>query len=134
MLTITKQSDYAILFLSNLVGKKEYIPLSELIEKTKLPQRFLARIAAELVKNKIVESREGKIGGYKIVTDLKKISLYNFLNIFEKDISFCKCCDAEYSCDYEGICHHHSFLKSKLNKVISKELKRYSLADLLKAK
>ena len=134
MLTITKQSDYAILFLSNLIGKKEYIPLSELINKTKLPQRFLARIAAELVKNKIVESREGKVGGYKIVTDLKKTSLYDFLNIFEKDISFCKCCDTEYSCDYEGICHHHGFLKSKLNKVISKELKRYSLADLLKAK
>jgi len=134
MLTITKQSDYGILFLENLVGKKDYIPLSELIEKTQLPKRFLARIAATLVKNKIVISREGKIGGYKLIKNLNKFSLHDFLTIFEKEVSLCKCSNDDYCCDYEKLCHHKSFMKKKLNQVLTQELKRYTLADLLKVK
>lgn len=134
MLTITKQSDYAMLFLSNLIGKKNYVPLSNLVEKTKLPQRYLARIAAELVKNKIVVSKEGKIGGYKLVTNLSEITLHDFLKIFEKEVAFCKCSDADYCCDYQEICQHKSFFKTKLNQVLIQGLKQYTLADLLKIK
>ena len=130
MLTITKQSDYAILFISKLRERKDFISLSELVKETKLPQRFLARIAAELAKNKIVVSREGKVGGYKLVTDLKNISLYNFLKIFEKDVAFCKCSDKSYCCDYQKICHHKNFLTHKLNLIVTQTLKKYTLADI----
>jgi len=134
MLTITKQSDYGILFLENLIGKKDFIPLSELVEKTHLPKRFLARIAATLVKNKVVESREGKVGGYKLAKNLNKITLHDFLKFFEKDVAVCRCFDDDYCCDYEGICQHQSFIRTKLNDVLIKELKRYTLNDLLKVK
>ena len=130
MLTITKQSDYAILFISKLREQKDFVSLTEFIKETKLPQRFLARIAAELVKNKIVISKEGKEGGYKLIADLKKFSLYDFLKIFEKDVAFCKCSDDDYCCDYQKICHHHNFLKNKLNLIVVQALKKYSLADI----
>jgi Rrf2 family protein len=84
MLVINKQTDYAILFISNLRQKKDFVPLSEIVEKTKLPQRFLARIAAQLVKNQIITSREGKVGGYKLSINLNKLSLYDFLRFLKK--------------------------------------------------
>lgn len=130
MLTITRQSDYAILFISELRKKNDFIPLSELVKETHLPQRFLARIAAELAKNKIVVSKEGKIGGYKLIADLNKISLYNFFKIFEKDVAFCKCSSKNYCCDFTKICHHKNFLKNKLNFAVVQELKKYTLADM----
>lgn len=130
MLTITKQSDYAILFIEKLRGKKDFISLSDLVKKTKLPQRFLARIAAELVKNKIVTSREGKVGGYKLLANLNKVSLYDFLKIFEKDVALCRCTDDDYGCQYENICDHHHFLKGRLNTVVISQLKNIKLSQI----
>lgn len=133
MLNITKQSDYAMLFVSYLNGKNDrYVPLSELIKETKMPQRFLARIAAELVKQKIVESKEGKVGGYKLSEKAQNTSLYDFLKIFEGDLSFVKCSEPDYKCPWVYMCKHKSFLRHTLHKLVAQELKNWKLRDLFK--
>jgi Rrf2 family protein len=131
MLNISKQSDYGMLFISYLLHKKDFVPLSELIEKTKLPKRFLARIAAQLVKNKIVESKEGKVGGYKLARKFNEVNLYDYLKIFEGDLSFVDCCTSNCYCPWETICQQKSFLKNKLNKNVAYQLKKWKLVDLL---
>ena len=60
MLAITKQSDYGLILISFIYKKNRIVKLSELIEETELPRRFLARIAAELTKSKLLISKEGK--------------------------------------------------------------------------
>ncbi len=130
MLKITNQSDYGILFISSLVDKKDYIPLSDLLDKTKLPKRFLARIAAELVKNKVVESREGKVGGYRLTKKAQNISLYDYLKIFEGDLSLTRCTEQDYKCRWKNMCKHKSSLTNTLNQIVSKELKQKKLLDL----
>lgn len=132
MLTITKQSDYGIILIEQLEGKKDFIPLSELVKQTKLPQRFLARIASILVKNKIILSKEGKVGGYKLADNLNKITLYDFLKIFEKEVAICRCFDGDHCCDYQKICRHKTFIRKKLNQTLIEALKRFTLTDLLK--
>lgn len=130
MLTITNQSDYGIIFISYLIGKKGYIPLSQLVAETKLPGRFLARIAASLVKNKIVESREGKIGGYKLTKKIEKMTLYDYLKIFEGDLALSKCMTANYRCPWENQCQHKSFFQHNLHKIIISSLKKFKLKDI----
>lgn len=132
MLNITNQSDYALLFVSNLLGKKDYIPLSQLTSSLKLPKRFLARIAARLVNAGILESKEGKIGGYKLIKKLDEVNLYRFLTIFEGELSFVKCSDLKYQCIWAKRCRQRKFLSSRLNKVVIDELKKWSLKDLIK--
>ena len=105
--------------------------LSELIEATKLPQRFLARIAAELVKNNLLISKEGKSGGYIISSKIKKISLYDYLTIFENDIIVSSCVDKDFDCKFEKICNHKDFIKKRLNIVLTKELKKIKLLQLI---
>ena len=131
MLTITKQSDYGILLISHIYKKNKLVKLSDLIKETKLPKRFLARIAAELVKNKLLISREGKNGGYLISPKIKTISLYDYLKIFNNDISICSCSNNSYHCQYENLCTHKSILKNELNKVIITQLKKIKLMRLL---
>lgn len=133
MLKLTRQSDYAILLLEHLVYQKDYVPLSRLVQETKLPQRFLARIAALLVNNKILESKEGKVGGYKISKYAKKITLFKFLEIFEGKISFAKCEEQGYQCDYSSICRHKNFIRTSLDAIVGNALKRVTLKDLLYA-
>ncbi|MBI2641355.1 Rrf2 family transcriptional regulator [Candidatus Roizmanbacteria bacterium] len=131
MLTITNQSDYGILFLSYLLDKKYYVPLSELIKNTNLPKRFIARISAALAKHNIVKSKEGKFGGYQLTADLKKISLFEYLRIFEHDIALTKCVDASFNCPYDSICLHKNYLRHKLNRIVVKELKKTYLSEVV---
>ncbi len=130
MLNITKQSDYGLLFISFLMGKDTYVPLSELIKETKLPPRFLARTAAELVKHGIVKSKEGKIGGYILSKKAKEMSLYDYLRIFEGELNLTKCSNPNYHCVWEYMCVHKSFLRHKLHDIVREELKNWKIKDL----
>ncbi len=132
MLTLSKQSDYSLIIISQLFRKKEYVPLSELINKTNLPKRFLARIAATLVSSKLLISREGRVGGYKLAERIHDITLYEFLSIFEKKLDFLKCMDHGYSCTFEKICTHQHKVKLKLNDIVLTQLKKTRLIDIFR--
>jgi len=132
MLAITKQSDYGLVFLSFIYKRNSLVKLSELIKETKLPQRFLARIAAELTKKGLLISKEGKTGGYLFSPKLKTISLYEYLNIFEKDVIVSSCVDPDFECKYDKVCLHKDFIKQRLNIVLVNELKKIKLLELIK--
>jgi len=131
MLAITKQSDYGLILLSYIYKKNVQVRLSELIKETKLPQRFLARIAAELVKKGLLISREGKNGGYIILPKIKTISFFDYLTIFENDVVVSSCVDNNHECKFEKICNHKDFIKKKLSVVLTKELKKIKLLQLI---
>ena len=131
MLTITKQSDYGLILISFVYKKNRLVKLSELIEETKLPRRFLARIAAQLAKEGLLISKEGKSGGYLIAPKIKSISLYDYLKIFENDVMVSSCSDKDFECRYEKVCHHKDFIKQKLNVILIKELKKIKLLQLI---
>lgn len=131
MFAISNKVDYGLLIISKLSRADEYIPLSRIVEETRLPHRFTARIAADLVRHGILISREGKIGGYKLAKELKKITLLEFLKIFEQDIGITKCQDPQYKCSFEHLCSHHSFFRNKLTTIFTKELNNWTLKDLI---
>jgi Rrf2 family protein len=131
MLIISKQSDYGIILLSYLYKKNSLVNLSTLIKETKLPKRFLARIAAELVKNKLLISHEGKNGGYLATKQISKISLYDYLMIFNDQITSCRCGEKSYECRFTKLCRHKNSLKEHLDKIISSELKKIKLFQLI---
>ncbi|KKP70233.1 hypothetical protein A2X44_00805 [candidate division CPR3 bacterium GWF2_35_18] len=132
MFNITKQTDYALVAVANLRDKKELVPLSFLVEKTHMPRRFLARITAELVKNKILISKEGKTGGYRLAKEPKDIILYDFMSIFEKDLSVI-CCHIEKGvCKCKTSCHHKDFFQQNLSAIFVNQLKKITLEDVFK--
>ncbi len=131
MLNITKQSDYGLILVSFVYKKNRLVKLSELIKETKLPKRFLARIAAELAKNGLLISKEGKTGGYLISPKIKTISLYDYLTIFENDITITSCVDEDFNCRFEKICNHKDFIKKRLNVALIKEIKKIKLLKLI---
>lgn len=132
MLAITKQSDYGLILIAYIYKKDRLVKLSELIEETKLPKRFLARIAAELAKEGLLKSKEGKSGGYLISPKIKTITLYDYLKIFESDVVVCGCFDESYQCKFEDFCHHKSYIKKNLNVILTNELKKVKLLQLIK--
>lgn len=131
MLRISKQSDYGLLILTYLKGKDHLVPLSELVEKLKLPKRFIARIAANLVASGFLVSKEGKSGGYQLSSKIKKVSLFDFLKIFESNLNLTRCEEDNYRCPWEDHCSHKSLFKDKLRKIFIKQLKNYQLSKII---
>jgi len=117
MLNITKQSDYGLLLITHLKDKKGYVPLSNL----------LTTIAATLTRKKILESREGKVGGYRLSSKAKTFSLYDYLKIFEGDLAITGCMKPGYDCPWDDHCQHKAVLKHSLANILGRELKKYKL-------
>lgn len=132
MFNLNTETDYALIILSYLYKKKGITALSELIKQTNLPQRYLARIAAKLVKQQLLISREGRVGGYQLASSVDKISLYDFLLVFEGDLFKTKCSTEDYCCEYEKVCHHKHFFTKKLNTILKNNLTKIRLIELFK--
>lgn len=131
MFAMNNKSDYGLLLISRLKQRNEYTSLSRLVDETRLPPRFIARIAAELVKAGILASKEGKVGGYKIAKDLHEVSLSEYLGYFEDRVELVKCVDGHYECRFSPICRHGAFFKTKLNTIVQAELRKWTLADFI---
>jgi Rrf2 family protein len=130
MLKLSKKSDYGLLVISKLLHKDEYVPLSKLVEHTKLPLRFLARIGSELAHSGILISREGRVGGYKLGKRFLLLSVYDFLSVFEHNLHMTGCQDSSEKCAFEYICKHKDSVKCNLQKIILDDLKKVKLSTL----
>jgi len=130
MLTISREADYALLLISQLKKNKELTPLSVMIKNTRLPKRFLARIASKLAKAKLLKSREGKIGGYSLNVNWQKTNLFDFLLIFEKHLDIVKCSKSHYQCNFKSICSHSQSLRNKIHTGFVNSLKSMTLQEI----
>ena len=131
MLKISKQSDYGLLILTYLKNKNHLVPLSELVEKLKLPKRFIARIASILATNGLLVIKEGKTGVYQLSSKIKKTSLFDYLKIFESDLNLIQCEKDNYHCPWEDYCSHQNLFKDRLKKIFIKQLKNYRLSNVI---
>jgi Rrf2 family protein len=130
MLKLSKKSDYGLLIISKLLHTDEYVSLSKLVEHTKLPLRFLARISAVLARHGVLASREGRVGGYKLGKQFSTMNAFDFLSIFENNLNMTGCQDPNGKCKFEHICKHKDSVRHKLHAVILRDLKKVPLSEL----
>lgn len=133
MFTISNQSDYAMLLLEYLAGKKSPVSISKIVENLRLPRRYLARIAAKLGQGGILASKEGVKGGHKLAKPLAKIKVLEILRIFENDLRFIKCADDDYQCQFEKFCQHSAFWKDRLKQEFITQIEKLTLAEIIKS-
>lgn len=124
MLKISRELDLALLLMSELQFKKS-LSLSEWAKEKKLPYRFLSKIAGKLKKAGLIESREGREGGYWLT---KKITVGEVIKAIERDKGIVACLRGE-KCQAIKFCRQRKIL-AKLNQVIEEQLGKISLKDL----
>jgi len=128
MFTLTKKADYGLSMLSVLAtrGRKGRVNLKELAELG-MPRAFMSKIAASLVEAGILNSREGKGGGYGLNYEPKEIQVKEALEAIEGEVEPV-CCG---NCPMEGGCGQEDFM-DKLTGDINNILEKYTLEDLVK--
>ena len=92
MKVLTKNTDYAVRALADLAAHKNTVrSAKEISESQKIPYEFLRKILSRLIKNNIVESKEGGAGGFKLKTDPERIKLTDLIKIFQGKVQFSAC-------------------------------------------
>lgn len=82
-----KKTDYGIALTDTLkvtYYSKEFVPISEIAKKSRLPRAFAEKLARTLRLRKIVESQKGSAGGYRLIKNPTKLSLLDIIGAFEK--------------------------------------------------
>lgn len=92
-----------------------------------MPRAFMSKIAASLVENGILNSREGKGGGYGLNYEPKEIQVREALEAIEGEVEPVTC----GGCPVEDSCGQVSFM-DKLTEDINRLLEKYTLEDLAK--
>lgn len=128
MFTLTKRADYGLALLSILAekGRSGRVSLKELSELG-MPRAFMAKIAIDLVEAGILNSKEGKGGGFALNYEPKEIQIKEALEAIEGEVEPV-CCGG---CPVEDECGQQDFM-SRLTKDINGLLEKYTLEDLIK--
>lgn len=83
----SRKTDYALILLEVLKSTfvtGEFFSVRVIAERERLPLAFLEKIAGVLKTRKVVESRKGLEGGYRLRRNPKSISLKEVIDIFEE--------------------------------------------------
>jgi Rrf2 family protein len=90
---LSKKTQYAFKALMYLAQKQDAGPvlIAEISRKKKIPLKFLENILLELKKNKILNSKKGKGGGYFMAKNPDKILLADILRLVDGPIALLPC-------------------------------------------
>lgn len=135
MFTLSTKSDYGLLLLTLLAKKKkgQFVALSEITHESGLPRAFISRIASELHRGGLLESKEGASGGYKLLKNPKSVSIAQAIEILDGPWAPTKCTADPKLCAYEKLCPMADNWQMHLKKKMWDILKSYSLKDLIKS-
>jgi Rrf2 family protein len=92
MITISKKVEYSIVLISFLSRNRDKnVSLAEAAKKLRLPYRFLGQLATNLKAGGIIESQEGKSGGYKLIEGWDNKNLYDLLEALDENKAMVTC-------------------------------------------
>ena len=86
---ITAKGEYALLALLELArtyDTNQVHSLDEIADRQKIPHQFLVQIFQNLRHAKLVESRRGSAGGYKLAMPPREITVGTILELVEGDL------------------------------------------------
>ena len=98
-----------------------------------IPYQYLRKILQVLIKNKLVVSREGSMGGVALIKDPAAISIVDIIKIFQGNIQLAECMFRKQLCSSRNGCVLRQEIK-RVEKIVEREFKGITLARLLKSK
>ena len=106
MKLLHKDADYsvrALLFLA-LRTNEGYISATKLAKELGIPATFTRRICTILIKNDILETREGVQGGVRLLANPGSVNLYDLMTLFRDSIDMAECTFRKKLCPNNNTC------------------------------
>jgi len=129
MITIPKSVEYSIIFISYLSKNKNvFISLKDISQKANLPYSFISKLAPNLSAANIVESQEGKSGGYKLKTGWQQKNFYDLLVALGENKAMVSCLGGKI-CAHSHTCSIRNIWQT-IETSWKKELKKIKLSQI----
>lgn len=131
MKIIQRNVDYAIRALCVIAkNKKGIYPVSDLVQKLKIPRPFLRKILQQLNQAGLLKSYKGQGGGFRLAVSAEKVSLVDLMEIFQGGFRLSECLFKKKSCPRQRFCA----LKNRINQIerkVTQLLEKITLESLL---
>lgn len=131
MFDLSKKTDYGMelmIALAQAFGKGP-VSLRVIAKEKQLPLRFLEQIAGELRQSGLIESKEGKGGGYFLVDKPKSISVDQVVEVLDGPFGLGDCA----GCPKAAVCGQKNVWQD-VGEQVRTTIKQKTLADLIKKK
>lgn len=96
---ISKKMKYAIkalVYIAQNSKENSSVKTNDIASKAIIPKKFLEQILLELKKNRIVNSRQGSMGGYYLMKKPNEITLAAIYRLCEGPIALVSCASLNY--------------------------------------
>ena len=93
MLKITRKVEYALIALRHMQLKEseELTSTKEIATRYGVPLQLLAKTLQHMARDGIIEAVQGPAGGYRVATNLDKISMKDFFEKLEGPLGMMDC-------------------------------------------
>ena len=129
---LNRKVEYALMALKYMGSKYagQLTTAKEISEKTGGPFDATARAMQIMAQSGLLKSEQGAQGGYVLIKDLSKVSLYDLIEMILGPVSIVKCIHTSDVCDLSDQCNIQSPL-AILNQRLIEFYSELSLQDLL---
>jgi Rrf2 family protein len=105
MKLLTKESDYAARALLYLAQHRDaYVSTRAIARSEEIPEYFLKRIIQTLIKEGLLDAREGAAGGVSLVRDPATIRISDIIALFQGGIQLSECMFRKKMCPNRARC------------------------------
>jgi Rrf2 family nitric oxide-sensitive transcriptional repressor len=132
---LNRKVEYALMALKVMAAKRpgELTSAKDVVEQTGCPFDATARVMQQMVQKEILRSEQGAHGGYVLIRDLGKISLFELSEVILGKMAVAKCLHDNDSCELVGTCNIMSPV-STLNRKLSEFYQGISVGELLRGR
>ena len=125
---ISSKGQYAVRLMVEVAKSEDYVSISNIAKNQDISPKYLEQIVSLLVKNKLLESVRGHMGGYKLTKNSNQISIKEILDTTGDSCVLAPCVTGE--CNRKNKCHAMS-VWTTLGGLINNYLEGVTLKDLI---
>lgn len=131
---LNRKLEYSLMALKYMSAKKqgELTSAKEIVEVTGAPFEATARALQIMTQKNILRSEQGAHGGYLIVRDLNKVSMFDLAEMIVGPVNAAKCLK-DNSCELHGTCNIQSPIQH-LSRKMNEFYRSLSLSEVLRLK
>lgn len=136
MFKINRKLEYALISLRHMSAKDpgQLTSAKEVCDIYHMPFDPTSRVLQIMAQHEIVRAEQGAHGGYQILKDLSKITLFDLIQIIEGPIQITNCFHGNYShCDMTAHCNVISPMLN-LNERIAALFRTINVQDLIQSR
>lgn len=133
IMMFSKSFGYAVrgvLYIATRQAERHYVQVEEIAAQLVVPRHFMGKILKKLVKEKVLLSSKGPMGGFAIHTDTLQVPLIRLIEITDGLNLFHTCVLRLDECNASNPCPMHHQI-AKVNANLKNILSATTVVDLL---